>query len=267
MITTFQAVILGVVEGLTEFLPVSSMGHMILVSHALGIHGEAVKTFEVVIQSGALLAVLWLYWDKLLSMVRAVIGRDPTGLRLFFNLAISSLPIVLLGAALHHWVKTRLFNTGPVVIALAVGGILMIILDRRLRESGQPTRGIGALTWRDALVIGVTQCFALWPGTSRAMVTILAGMWVGLPAAMAAEYSFLLALPSLGAAVAYDTFKGGAVLAQQAEGGAILSGFVAAVLVAMLAIRGFIVYLQNHGIAVFGWYRLVLALIVWRLLT
>lgn len=259
MIATWQAMVLGIVEGLTEFVPVSSTGHLILVAHWMGLHGQAVKTFEVVIQGGALVAVLWFYWGRLASMGRAVITRDPTGTRLLRNLLISCLPILVVGQVFHNLIKGWLFGTWPVVAALAVGGAFMIVLDRRWRARNRPARGMGSLTGRNALLIGLAQCLALWPGTSRSMVTILAGMGIGLPAAMAAEYSFLLALPSLGAAVVFDAFHGGFALVQQAGWPAVLSGFVAAILVAFLTIGALLRYLRTHGLAVFGWYRLALA--------
>ena len=259
MITTWQAIVLGVVEGLTEFLPVSSTGHLILTARLLGIQGNPVKTFEVVIQGGALVAVAWLYRGRIAGVWRGIVDADRSGLQLLKNLLVSSFPVILMGGMFHHWIKARLFGVWPVVAALAAGGVLMIVLDPRLRAAARPTRGMGTLTQRDALVIGLAQCLALWPGTSRAMVTIMAGMWVGLPAPMAAEYSFLLALPSLGAAVVFDALKGGSALVQQAGAVTLLSGFIAATLVALLAIRGLLSYLQNHGLALFGWYRIVLA--------
>ena len=262
MMTLWQAIILGIIEGLTEFVPVSSTGHLILAAHALRMTGEAIKTFEVVIQAGAMVAVVGLYWDRLVSLVRGAMRADPSGLRLLQNLLISFLPIAVVGLLFRAWIKTTLFGAGPVVIALAVGGLVMIVLDRPLHQR-PTTRGIGTLTSRDALVIGLAQCCALWPGTSRAMVTILAGMAVGLPAAMAAEYSFLLALPSLGAAALLDAVKGGPLLVQQAGWVLVVGGFLVAMVVAGLTIRGFLSYLQNHGLAMFGWYRLGLAAAVW----
>ena len=259
MITTWQAILLGVVEGLTEFVPVSSTGHLILTARLLGIQGSPVKTFEVIIQAGALVAVAWLYRGRIAGLWRGVVDADRSGRQLLMNLLVSCLPVLLVGSLFHDWIKARLFGAWPVVGSLAVGGFLMIALDPRLRAATRPTRGMGSLTRRDAFIIGLAQCLALWPGTSRAMVTIMAGMWVGLPAPMAAEYSFLLALPSLGAAAAFDALKGGSALLQQCGGAALLSGFIAATVVAFLAIRGLLSYLQNHGLALFGWYRLALA--------
>lgn len=266
MINLWQAMILGVVEGVTEFLPISSTGHLILSAHFMGLQGQAVKTFEVVIQGGALVAVLWFYWGRLSSLARALFTGDASGIRLLRNLFISCLPVLVAGKVLYEPIKTWLFGTWPVVATLAVGGIAMIVLDRRFRAGVRPLRGLSHLRARDALLIGLAQCLALWPGTSRSMVTILAGMAVGLPAAMAAEYSFLLALPSLGAAVLFDTFHGGCALVQQAGWPAVASGFITATLVAFLSIGALLRYLRTHGLALFGWYRLALAAVMATLL-
>ena len=264
MIQPLDAVVLGVVEGLTEYLPVSSTGHLILTAHALGLRGEGVKTFEVVIQFGAIAAVLGLYRQRVGSMWRGVTAQETHGRTLLRNITLSFLPAVVAGLALHRTIKAHLFNTWPVVWALAVGGILMIVADRWLRRTRQPVqRTLDSVTWREALIIGAAQCLALWPGTSRAMVTILAGMLVGLPATAAAEYSFLLALPTLGAATLLDALSNGHALMRDAGAASILCGFVSAAVVAALAVRGFVHYLTRHGLEPFGWYRLAVALLVW----
>jgi undecaprenyl-diphosphatase len=261
MFEPFHAVVLGAVEGLTEFLPISSTGHLILTSHWLGLHGEGLKTFEIVIQVGAIVAVLGLYRGRVRAAVLGLIGRDPAGLQLFVNLLVSFLPAAVLGALLHDAIKRSLFGTGPVVAALAVGGVAMIVLDRPLRARGRGS--IEDLTWRDALLIGTAQCLALWPGTSRAMVTMLAGMGVGLRAPAAAEYSFLLALPTLAAAAVFAAFAGGGALTRHVGGLSIACGLLTAAAVAALVMRGFIQYLARHGLSPFGWYRVALAAIVW----
>jgi len=261
MLEPFHAVVLGAVEGLTEFLPVSSTGHLILTSHWLGLHGEGLKTFEIVIQVGAIIAVLGLYRARVRATALGLIGRDPAGLRLLINLFVSFLPAAVLGVLLRNAIKRSLFGTGPVVAALAVGGVAMIILDRLLRARGRGS--IEDLTWRDALLIGAAQCLALWPGTSRAMVTILAGMGVGLRAPAAAEYSFLLALPTLAAAAVFDGFTSGGALLGQVGGLSLACGLLTAAVVAALVMRGFIQYLARHGLSPFGWYRVALAAMLW----
>ncbi|MBI3323336.1 MAG: undecaprenyl-diphosphate phosphatase [Candidatus Omnitrophica bacterium] len=261
-----EALVLGVVEGLTEFLPVSSTGHLILISEWMGLYGEGAKTFEVVIQAGALAGILVLYRQRVLAMCRGLAGADPAGRRLLVNLLVSFLPAAVAGVALYGVIKRHLFSTWPVVAALAAGGLFMVALDRWLRRRPRlpgPARTLDSVTAQQAILIGVAQVLSLWPGTSRAMVTLVAGMLVGLPAAAAAEYSFLLAVPTLGAATLFDAGHGGAALLAQSSPAAIAIGFAAAGGVAVLAMRGFIRYLTRRGLAPFGWYRICLALAVW----
>ena len=264
MIHPFHAILLGVVEGVTEFLPVSSTGHLILASRLLGLQGEAVNTFEVVIQAGALGAVLGLYRGRVVSMWRGLFGQDAAGSRLLANLLVSFFPAAIAGVLLHQAIKTHLFSLWPVVAALALGALVMIGVDRWAgRHRPSDGRTIDSITGREALLIGCAQCLSLWPGTSRAMVTIVAGLLLGWPATLAAEYSFLLALPTLGAATLFDAAKGGAGLLRDVGVLSVACGFLAAGIVAALAIRGFIRYLTRRGLAPFGWYRLGLAAAVW----
>ncbi len=263
LISPLHALILGVVEGLTEFLPVSSTGHLILTAHWLKLEGDAVKTFEVVIQTGAILAVLGLYRERAASMWRGLLGGDSDGRRLLLNLLVSFLPAAAIGFALRHAIKERLFGVVPVIQALAVGGIFMIVVSRWLASHSGSGKTIETMGISDALIIGLAQCLSLWPGTSRAMVTLVAGMLIGLPAPLAAEYSFLLALPTLGAATALDALQGGAALWQAAGPVSIGCGLISAGLVAVVAIRAFVSYLTSRGLAPFGWYRVALAALVW----
>lgn len=249
--THFQALILGIVEGITEFLPVSSTGHLILASHWMGLEGEAVKTFDIVIQGGALAAVLGLYGRRLFSVP------------LLRNLLIAFLPAAVAGLLLSKPIKHHLFGPDPVALALAVGGIFMIWLDRWLRRRElPPSRALDTLGPGEALVIGLAQCLALWPGTSRAMTTIAAGLLLGLTGPAAAEFSFLLALPTLGAATLFDGAQNGSMLLESTSFSALAIGFVAAGITAALAVKGFVGYLNRRGLAPFGWYRILLALVV-----
>jgi undecaprenyl-diphosphatase len=259
----FHALLLGILEGLTEYLPVSSTGHLILAAHFLGLEGEGVKTFEVVIQAGALGAVLVLYRDRVRAMVRGLAGGDAAGRSLLINLIVSFLPAGTAGLLLHRAIKAHLFSNGSVVAALVLGGVVMLGVDRWAAAGRTSGRTLESVTWREALLIGCAQCLALWPGTSRAMVTLVAGMLLGLPAAAAAEYSFLLALPTLGAATAFDAATGGGTLLRDIGPLSLALGFGTAAVVAALAVRGFVRYLTRHGLAPFGWYRLVLAAAVW----
>ena len=245
---------------MTEFLPVSSTGHLILASAWMGLQGEAVKTFEVVIQAGALAAVLGLYRRQVAAMWHGLLGRDARGRRLLMALGISFLPAAVVGVLLRKAIKAHLFGVWPVVWALAAGGAIMILFDRwRAPSERRPAKALDEVTWAEALLIGVAQCLALWPGTSRSMVTILAGVALGWPAAAAAEYSFLLALPTLGAATLLDLAAEGRGLVQSVGWPSMLCGYAAAGIVAALAIRGFVQYLGHRGLAPFGWYRVALA--------
>jgi undecaprenyl-diphosphatase len=198
----FQAAILGAVEGLTEFLPVSSTGHLILVARAMGLYGQTMDDFEIVIQAGALLAVLWLYRARVLEALRGVTQPGSPGWGLLVGLLVAFLPAAVVGLALHHKIEEHLFGPLPVALALFAGGIVMVLFDRRRRKRGVAPRyeRVDSIPLRVAFWIGVFQCASLWPGVSRAMVTILAGLLLGCSAVAAAEFSFLLALPTLGAA-------------------------------------------------------------------
>ena len=261
----FEAAVLGLVEGLTEFLPVSSTGHLILTSALLygrseESHKAALDSFEIVIQGGAILAVVLLYWARIAQMVRGVLGRDPDGVRLAGKIVLAFLPAAVAGAVLSKAIKATLFSDWPVLAALAVGGVWMIWLGGRGR-SGE--RDVTAISWRTALGIGIFQTLALWPGTSRSMVTIGGGMLLGLSAVAAAEFSFLLGLPTLGAACLHDLAgnlrHGGPSMFQQLGVGPVTVGVVVATVAAVFAVRWLVSFLTRHGLAPFGWYRLALS--------
>jgi len=267
-LTSLEAVVLGVVEGITEYLPVSSTGHLILVSDWMGLQGrvEAIEAFEIVIQLGAVLAVLGLYRKRVRQMVSGLSGRNPAGLRLAGLLLVAFLPAAVVGLSLHKHIKAYLFGAGTVCAALVVGGVAMIVIEQfawRRRKDVQRTTNLDDVRFRQALVIGVAQCLAMWPGTSRSMVTILAGLIVGLDMITAAEFSFLLALPTLGAATVYEAVKGwdGLMVAAGPEGLAI--GLVVSGLVAALTVKLLIKWLTHHGLMPFGLYRILLGLLVY----
>lgn len=269
MLEKWQAVVLGLVEGITEYLPVSSTGHLILAVSLLGLDDPkskaALDAFSIVIQGGAILAVLGLYWPRVLQMLRGIAGRDPAGLRLLANIAIAFLPAAILGLLIDDWLEAHLFRPTPVLAALLLGGLWMIWLDRaRGRESAAPALALEALHWRHALAIGLLQCVAMWPGTSRSMMTIAGGTWVGLRPREAAEFSFLLGLPTLGAACVYRLAKnltaasrdGSPDLIDTLGAGSVSLGLVVATLSAALAVRWLVAFLNRHGLAAFGWYRI-----------
>lgn len=259
-----EAFLLGLVEGITEYLPISSTGHLILVSHGLRLHGPAIKSFEVIIQGGAIAAVMGLYHGRVSRMWRGLWGLDVAGRRLLMHLGISFVPAAVMGILWHRPIKAHLFAAWPVVAALAVGGLVMIAVERWvLPQRAASVHTLEAMTPRHALLIGLAQALALWPGMSRAMVTMVAGMLLGLRRTAAAEYSFLLALPTLGAAAVFDVVSGAGGVLTEIGWSELLIGFVTAFLVAMAAMRGLVRYLNRHGLAPFGWYRLVLAGILW----
>ena len=264
MVSLPAAAVLGIVEGVTEFVPVSSTGHLIVASTLLGLGGEAVAAFEIVIQAGALAAVVGMSRARMASMWRGLRGHEPGGGRVLRNLCVSFLPTGVAGALWHRQITERLFGPWPVAAALAAGGVLMVGVAawQRRRASSVAVRGLESMTAREALLIGIGQCASLWPGTSRAMATIVAGLWLGWPIATAAEYSFLLAVPTLGAATAFAALRHRAALLQQIGVGSLLVGFLCAAVVAALAIRGFLRSVTRWGLAPFGWYRLGFAAIV-----
>jgi undecaprenyl-diphosphatase len=272
----WHAVLLGLVEGITEYLPVSSTGHLILTSALLGLdtpeRKAAVAAFEIVIQGGAILAVLGLYWRRVLQMGAGLAGRDPFGRRLLGLLVLGFLPAGLLGPLLDDPIEEHLFHAGPVLAALFLGGVWMVWLDRR--RAPEAGTGLDALGWRPALGIGLFQCAAMWPGTSRSMMTIAGGVLLGLRARDAAEFSFLLGLPTLGGACVYKLAKnlvasaqaGTPNLFEQLGPASVAIGVVVAALSAALAVRWLVGFLQRHGLAPFGWYRMALALALGALL-
>jgi undecaprenyl-diphosphatase len=270
--TLVQAGILGAVEGLTEFLPVSSTGHLILAARALGLGGAGMSEFEIIIQAGALLAVLVLYRERVGALITGVARPGSPGRALLLKLGIAFLPAAVIGLGLHHAIEARLFGPRPVAAALLAGGVVMVIFERWRRRATPPTPydRLEAIPIRVALAVGIAQCLSLWPGTSRAMVTILAALLFGCTPVVAAEFSFLLAIPTLGAATLFDLVKGYDAILHGAAGGfaALLVGLATAAVVAVLAIRSFLRYLTRHGLEPFGWYRIALgvALVVllWR---
>jgi undecaprenyl-diphosphatase len=268
----WQSAVLGLVEGVTEYLPISSTGHLILASWLLGLDEpesrEALATFEIAIQGGAILAVLGLYRARVAQMARGLAGRDPAGRRLLAQIALAFLPAALLGPLLDDPIEEHLFSAGPVLLALLLGGVWMIWLDRR--RDPHAGEGIEALSARAALAIGLFQCVAMWPGTSRSMMTIAGGVLLGLRAPAAAEFSFLLGVPTLGGACAFKLARNLAAayagrepsLFEAFGAGSVLLGFAVAAVSAALAVRWLVSFLGRHGLAPFGWYRVALALLL-----
>ncbi len=283
-ITLTRAVVLGVVEGLTEYLPVSSTGHLILVSHWMGLShftgvegplGKRVETapgvdaYNIVIQLGAILAVLGLYRKRVAQMLAGMVGRDPAGLRLAALLIVAALPAAVVGVLFHTQIKDYLFGPVTVCGALAVGGVLMMLVEyatRRRRKRRETIRELTNIRFWQALVIGCAQILAMWPGTSRSMITIIAALLVGLDMVAAAEFSFLLALPTLGGATLFDLVKDGGEIVDVAGVDGLLVGLVVSGVVAALAVKFFVKWLTHHGLWPFGLYRIAIAAAVWWVL-
>ncbi|MFN0011687.1 MAG: undecaprenyl-diphosphate phosphatase [Phycisphaerales bacterium] len=292
----WHAVILGLVEGITEYLPVSSTGHLIIAGDLMGlkrlagVSKEALDGYDIVIQGGAILAVLGLYWPRFVQMLMGLLGRDRAGLRLLVNVGIAFVPAAAVGLLVGTWVKAHLFRVGPVVAALVVGGVFMILVDvlliRPARRRGvhevdggaagadtMPGRGLEEMTPRNALLVGCMQILALWPGTSRSMMTISGGVIAGLRPAAAAEFSFLLGMPTLLAASLYELYKN--LRASKAAGtpnlfeeiGVVptVVGMVVAAVSAAVAVKWLVGFLNRHGLVPFGVYRIVAGGVLWVL--
>lgn len=281
----WHAIILGLVEGVTEYLPVSSTGHLILTSALLGLDTpemkQSVDTFSIVIQGGAILAVLGLYRRRVMQMIMGLLGKSPEGRRLMLNLIVAFIPAAVLGVLLDDLIEANLFSAWPVLAALALGGVWMIWLGRGTKhhvsvEEGEPhdatapQKSIDDITWRTALGIGLFQVVAMWPGTSRSMMTIAGGTLLGLKPKDAAEFSFLLGLPTLGGACVYKLGKdwkhahdaGTPTMIEQLGITPTLVGIIVATIAAAIAIRWLVAFLNTHGLAIFGWYRIALAIVM-----
>jgi undecaprenyl-diphosphatase len=262
-LTPAKAAVLGLVEGVTEFLPISSTGHLLVVQRLMDIGTtDASKTaadaYAIAIQSGAILAVVLLYWRRLWSMARGLVGRDTEGRRTFIGLVIAVLPATLVAVVFEGPIKDHLLEVGPVIAAWIVGGLVILIVAPRLTGT---TRGqaLERITARQALIIGVVQCLALWPGTSRSLVTILAALAVGLSLSAAVEFSFLVGLVTLGGATLFEIAKDGSTMVDTFGWVDPLIGLAVAFVSAAVAIKWMVGYLQRHSLAIFGWYRLAVA--------
>jgi undecaprenyl-diphosphatase len=251
------ALVLGIVEGLTEFLPVSSTGHLIITGSLLGYTGEQAKMFEVVIQAGAILAVCWEYRARLLAVVRGL-PSDPVAQRFAVNLFVAFLPAAILGLAFAQAIKRFLFAPVPVACAFVVGALLILWAERRQRRAPNSVRivDVDAMRWPDALKIGLAQSLALIPGTSRSGATIIGGMLFGLSRKAATEFSFFLAIPTLFAATGYDFVRHRGLLAAR-DVPAFGVGFAAAFVFAFLCVRWLIRYVSHHDFTPFAWYRIL----------
>lgn len=261
-LTPTIALILGIVEGLTEFLPISSTGHLIVAGSLLGYTGAEASTFEIVIQAGAILAILWEYRARFVHVATGAFS-DPAAQRFIVNLAVAFLPAAVLGLAFSHAIKARLFAPVPVALAFIIGGLVILWAERRQRRDPTSVRvdSVDAMTALDAFKVGCAQAFALIPGTSRSGATIIGGMLFGLSRKAATEFSFFLAVPTLLAATAYSLWKDASLLT--ADKWPLLAvGFVAAFVSAFLCVRWLIRYVSRHDFIPFAWYRIAFGLFI-----
>lgn len=275
--TVGQAAILGVVEGLTEYLPVSSTGHLLIAERIMGIGEstsrsseinqrtkEASDAYTICIQLGAIIAVLGLYFRRVRQMTRGLVGKDPVGRRLLLNVAAGFLPAAIIGLLFNKTIKMHLFGPWPVVTAWFIGGLAILAVSWRNQNSLHQTRNgmsLDNLTWQLALIIGFAQCIAMWPGVSRSLVTIVGGLLVGLSMSATVEYSFLLGMVTLGAATVYDALRHGEVMLQTFDLPSLAIGLLFAFVSAIVSVKWMVTYLERHGLALFGYYRVGLAIV------
>lgn len=256
--TAIQALILGVVEGLTEFLPISSTGHQIIVADLLDFGGERAMAFNIIIQLGAILAVVWEFRRKILDVVTGL-PTQRNAQCFTLNLLIAFLPAVVLGVIFADLIHHYLFNPITVATALVVGGIIMLWAERREHEVH--AESVDDITWKDALKVGFAQCLAMIPGTSRSGSTIIGGLLFGLSRKTATEFSFFLAMPTMVGAAVYSGYKY-RDLFQPADLTVFAIGFVTSFIFAMIAVKGLLKFIASHSYAAFAWYRIGFGLLI-----
>ncbi|HET7201567.1 MAG TPA: undecaprenyl-diphosphate phosphatase [Burkholderiales bacterium] len=254
-----KALVLGVIEGLTEFLPISSTGHLILAGDLLGFNGDKAKVFEIVIQTGAMLAIVWEYRMRFWRVV-AGLASERIAQRFAFNLIVAFIPAAVLGLAFSKLIKAHMFRPVPVALAFIVGGFIILWVERSLRPRTR-VESVDDMTWRDALKVGIAQAFALIPGTSRSGATIIGGMLFGLSRKVATEFSFFLAVPTLVAAGAYDFWKNRALF-DAGDAGLFAVGSIAAFISAFLCVRWLLRYIATHDFTPFALYRIAFGAVV-----
>ncbi|WP_125154751.1 undecaprenyl-diphosphate phosphatase [Clostridium rectalis] len=261
MLLIFKAIIIAIIEGLTEFIPVSSTGHMILVGHLIDFKGSFANLFEIVIQLGAILAVIVLYWDRLINSVKDIFAPDRRGLKFWINIVVAAIPAVILGFLFDDIIDAKLMNPITVAAALVVGGILMIAIENKFRRKRGKTREVDNMNMRQSFVVGVFQCLALWPGMSRSASTIMGGWIAGLSTVVAAEFSFFLAIPMMFGASGLKLIKHGITMST-VEAIALIVGFVVAFIVSLVVIEKFIKFLQKKPMRIFAIYRIFIGAII-----
>lgn len=261
-LSTLDSIILGLVEGLTEYLPVSSTGHLLVAEKVLGLGGTdatdlALETFAICIQAGAILAVLFLYWGRIRQMLDGLIGRSEEGRHILIAVITAFVPTAIIGLVIEEPVRSHLFGVWPIAVSWLIGGVGILLLGRT-GFMNKPGKALNEITAQNALVIGVLQAVAMWPGTSRSLVTILAGLLIGLSLKAAVEFSFLLGLLTLSAATAYEGLKNGPELIDQFGVVNPLIGLAVAFISAMIAVKWMVAWLEEKGFDIFGYYRIAI---------
>ena len=269
-LTILQAIILGLVEGLTEYLPVSSTGHLLVTNELLGLNDSpeseaAIETYAICIQVGAIIAVLFLYWERIRQMIDGALGKSDEGRQILVAVLIAFTFTAVVGLSTESFVKDNLFGVGPIAAAWIVGGIGILVLSRTgwFDQAGVE---LGSLTWKNAVVIGLIQALAVWPGVSRSMITIIGAVLVGLTLRAAVEFSFLLGLLTLTAATAWEGLAGGAELIDTFGVTTPAIGLVVAFVSAMAAVKWMVAWLNDKGFELFGWYRVAVGILAFGLL-
>jgi undecaprenyl-diphosphatase len=258
-ILLLKATILGIVEGLTEFLPISSTGHLIVVGSLLDFNDERGKLFEIVIQSAAILAVMWEYREKLGSVVGGLIRKEEAAQRFIINVVVAFLPLAIIGLLFGQHIKAVLFNPITVATTSIIGALFILWAEKRKHTVNVQT--VDELGWKDALKVGFAQALALIPGTSRSGATIIGGLFFGLSRRAATEFTFFLAMPTLIAATIYELYKERALLSSD-DLGMWAVGFAASFVSAFLCVRWLLRYISSHDFTVFAWYRIAFGLVV-----
>ncbi len=260
LIIFLKALFLGLLEGITEFLPISSTGHLIIAGELIGFLEQPLRSvFMVAIQLGAILAILWLYREKFTRVTVGVFQGDAASWRFATNLLIAFLPAMVLGLLFYKVIKGVLFFPVPVAIALIVGGIVILWAEKRAHVAR--VHEVDDMSWQDALKVGLCQCLALVPGTSRSGATIIGGLFVGLSRKAATEFSFFLAVPTMIAATVYDVYKHRDLFSMD-DVAILATGFIAAFLAAFLTVKALVAFVAKHNFTPFAWYRIVFGLVV-----
>lgn len=254
-----KALFLGLVEGITEFLPISSTGHLILFGHIINFESDHGRVFEVVIQLGAILAVCWLYRNKIFDLLKGFFSGDPKARHFAKSVAIAFFPAVIIGILAVDFIKTVLFNPIVVAISLIIGGLIIFFVESKKFQ--HTTLEATDISFKQALMVGCAQCIAMIPGTSRSGATIVGGMFAGLSRKAATEFSFFLAMPTMLGAASFDLIRNIDVLTQK-NLVSIVFGFLMAFVSALFVVKALVLFVEKHTLKVFAWYRIILGIII-----